>query len=216
MTLMRPSRSGSCGAGCPTSSRIWSGGACSRQVSRSPWQALNGAGSDGAYQLSMVPLILAGVHPGELADRGGEFRALPDVAGNGHRIAGAGVGPGQCLAARGGELSEARGDQLRARDDLHVAELPYVIVLAAERAPPGENVGGALNEPLAADHPRAVVAVLAGLGVGLIHGRPGLLDLQEQRVGAAAALQQHQVDLHPHAAYPDDLADHVDLSEPAK
>jgi hypothetical protein len=58
--------------------------------------------------------------------------------------------------------------------------------------------------------------VAAGLGVRLIHRRPGLLDLQEQRVGAGAALQQHQVDLHPHAADPHDLADHVDLGEPVE
>ena len=85
-----------------------------------------------------------------------------------------------------------------------------------QRAPADEDVGGALDQPFAVDHPRAVVVVAAGLGVGLIYRRPGLLDLQEQRVGAAAALEQHQVDLHPHAAYPHDLADHIDLGEPVE
>ena len=50
----------------------------------------------------------------------------------------------------------------------------------------------------------------------LVHRRPGLLDLQEQRIGAAAALEQHQVDPHADAADPDHLADHVDLGEPVE
>ena len=66
---------------------------------------------------------------------------------------------------------------------------------------------------LAADHPLAVAVVAAGLGVGLVHRRPSLLHLQEQRVGTSPALQEHQIDLHPHAAHPHDLADHIDLGE---
>ena len=41
---------------------------------------------------------------------------------------GAGAGP----AARGGELGQAGGDQLSGRDDLHVAELPDVVVPPVE------------------------------------------------------------------------------------
>ena len=55
-----------------------------------------------------------------------------------------------------------------------------------------------------------------GPGVGFVHRRARLLDLEEQRIGAAAALEQHQVDPHPDAADPDHLADHVDLGEPVE
>ena len=73
---------------------------------------------------SWALLVLVGVLAGEPADRSGEVGALADVAVDGHRVAGAGVGAGECLAARGGELDEARSDQPGGRDDLHVAELP--------------------------------------------------------------------------------------------
>src|SRR6478672_5547346 len=56
----------------------------------------------------------------------------------------------------------------------------------------------------------------AELGVSLIHRRPSLLSLQEQRVGTGPALQQDQIDPHPHAAYPHHLADHVDRGEPVE
>src|SRR5580704_17509376 len=148
----------------------------------SAWQALDGAGGDGADELGVVSLVLIGVLAGEAADRGGEAGPLADVAVDGHRVAGAGVGAGECLAARGSELEESGGDQFGGRDDLHVTELPHVVVLAVERAPADEDVGGALDQPFPVDHPGTVVVVAAGLSVGLIYRRPGLLDLQEQRV----------------------------------
>jgi hypothetical protein len=69
--------------------------------------ALDGAGGDGAGELGVVALVLVGVQPGEPADRSGELRAFPDVAADGDRVTGPGVGPGQRLAACGGELGEA-------------------------------------------------------------------------------------------------------------
>src|SRR5262249_46500514 len=104
------------------------------------------------------------------------------------------------LAACGGELDEARSNQLGGRDDLHVAELPHVVVPPAEGTPADEDIGGALDQPFPADYPLAVVAVAAGLDVRLVHRRTSLLDLQEQRVSPAAALQEHQID--PHAPRP--------------
>src|SRR5215472_15419341 len=50
----------------------------SRRVSA--WQALDGAGGDGAYELAVVSLVLIGVLAGEPADRSGEVAALADVA----------------------------------------------------------------------------------------------------------------------------------------
>jgi len=139
----------------------------------------------------VVALVLVGVRPGEAAELGGEFGAFADVAVDGGGVAGAGVDPGQRLAAGGGELDQAGRDQLGGPDDLHVAELPDVVVLAVQRAPAHEDVGGALDQPLAVDHPRAVIVVDARAGVRLVHRRPGLLDLKEQRVGTGAALEQH-------------------------
>jgi hypothetical protein len=164
----------------------------------------------------VVSLVLVGVPAGEPADHGGELSALPDVGIDGHRVAGSSVGAGEGLAACGRELDQAGGDQVGGRDDLHVAELPDVIVVPVERAPAGENVGGALDQSLAADHPLAVAAVATRLSMSLVYRRSSLLDLQEQWIGAGTALQQHQVDLHAHAAHPHDLADHVDRGEPVE
>src|SRR5215470_15774657 len=121
--------------------------------------ALDGTGADGADQLRVVALVLVRVQPGESADRSGELRAFPDVAVDCHRVPGPGVGAGERLAACGGELGEARGNQLGGRNDLHIAELPNVVVPPAQRAPSDEDVGGALDQPFPADDPLAMVAV---------------------------------------------------------
>jgi hypothetical protein len=55
-------------------------------------QAFDRAGGDGAGEPGVVTLVLIGVPAGEPGDRGGEVLALPDVAIDGHRVAGAGVG----------------------------------------------------------------------------------------------------------------------------
>src|SRR5262249_39812580 len=81
-------------------------------------QALNGVGGDGLDELGVVLFVLVGVPIGEPADLGGELRAVPDVAVDGYRVAGAGVGAGEGPAARDGELGKAGGDQLSGRDDL--------------------------------------------------------------------------------------------------
>src|SRR3984885_15866217 len=123
------------------------------------WQALDGAAGDRPDELGVVSRVLVGVLPGESAEFGGELGPLADVAVDGDRIAASGVGPGQRLAAGGGELDQTRGYQLGAGDDLHVAELPHVVVLPVQRSPADEDVGGALELPLPADHARAVIAV---------------------------------------------------------
>ena len=143
----------------------------------------------------------------------GEVGALPDVGADRDGVPGAGVGRGERLAAGGRELTEDRGDQLQLRDDLHVAELAHVVVVAVQRPPAGEDVGGVLEEPLAVDHPGALAGMEARLRVGLVDRRPGLLDLQKQGIRAGAALEQHQIDPHPDAAHADDLADDVDHRE---
>jgi hypothetical protein len=67
----------------------------------------------------------------------------------------------------------------------------------------------ALQRPLAGDHPGPMIVVPAAAEAGLIYRRTGLLDLQEQRVAAAAALEEGQIDAHADAAHPHHLADHV-------
>src|SRR5215467_1955916 len=73
-------------------------------------QAFDGTGGDGAGELGVVALVLVGVQPGEPADRSREVRAFPDIAVDGYRVAGPGVGAGERLAACDGELGEAGGD----------------------------------------------------------------------------------------------------------
>src|SRR5215467_647502 len=135
----------------------------SRQRGWAGWvsarQAFDGTCGDGAHELGAVALVLPGVPPGEAADLRGEFRALPDVAVDGHRVTGPGVGTGERPAACGGELGEAGSNQLGGRDDLHVAELPHVVVPPAEGAPADEDIGGALDQPFPADYPLAVVVM---------------------------------------------------------
>ena len=50
--------------------------------------------------------------------------------------------------------------------------------------------------------------------LSLVHRRSSLFDLQKQWVSAGTPLHEYQIDLHPHAADPDDLPHHIDLREP--
>ena len=58
-----------------------------------------------------------------------------------------------------------------------------------------------------------MIVVAAGAEARLIYRRCGLLDLQEQRVAAAAALEEDQIYAHADAGHPDHLADHVNRRE---
>src|SRR5436305_1247179 len=180
---------------------------------RSTWQGRDCASIDGANELSMVSLVLIRVSVCELTNGCGEFGPLSDVAIDRHRVTGSSVGPCQCLAARGREVDEPRRDQLGGRNDLHVAELPHVVVPAVQRAPSDEDVRGALGQPLTGDHPRPVVLVHARVAVCCIDRWTSLLDLQEQGVGPGTTLEEHQVDHHSDAADPHDLANDVDRCE---
>ena len=123
------------------------------------------------------------------------------------------MGPGQRVAAGGGELGEDRCDQVRGRDDLHVAVLADVEVAAGQRPPADEDVRGALHHPLARDDAGAMVLVLARVRARLVDRRPGLLALQEEGIGTRAAREEHEVHHHADAAHPHHLADHVHRGE---
>ena len=84
------------------------------------------------------------------------------------------------------------------------------------RQPAEQDVAGGLHEPLALDHPLAVVAELARPGVALEHRGVGLLDLQEQRVLAVTAHHQHHPAARPDAADPDHLAGQIDEPVPVE
>jgi hypothetical protein len=80
----------------------------------------------------MVPLVLVGVAAGEPAHRLGEHVTLSYVGVDGRGITGAGVGPGERVAAGDAELDEDGRDQLGGGDQLHVAELTDVEVAPAQ------------------------------------------------------------------------------------
>ena len=87
---------------------------------------------DGGDQRGMVPLVLVGVATGEPAHGLGEHVALAHVGVDGLGVAGAGVRPGQRVAAGDAELDQDRGDQVGGGDQLHVAELAHVEVALAQ------------------------------------------------------------------------------------
>ena len=121
--------------------------------------------------------------------------------------------PRQRLSAGGGELGQPRRDQLSTGDHLHVAELTHVEVVARDRGEAGEDVGRALDQAFADDDSLAVVRVPAGTAMRLIDRTAGLFDLQKQRVGAVAPLEQHQEHPHSDAPHADHLARGVDERE---
>ncbi len=172
------------------------------------------AGSDGVNQRSVVAGVLVGVGDGELPEALVEPAPLADVGGDGDRIAGAGVGAGQHAPARGGELAPgAARSAPRSGSPSCRGTGARRSRLPADRGPAGEDVGRALDQALADHHPLAVVGVPARLAVCLVHRRSGLLDLQKQRVGAAAPLEQDEEHAHADAAHADDLAGGVDERE---
>src|SRR3954452_13327957 len=171
-------------------------------VTSPPGGAGQQPGREGVDQLAVVAPGLIGVGVRERAHGLVEGPAFADVGGDRDGIAGARVRAGQHLGAGGGELCEPRADQLAIGDDLHVSELPHVVVVTAPRGPTDEDVRGALHQPLALDDPTAMVGVAARPATRLIHRRPCLLDLQKQRVIPVAAHQQGQVYAHPDAAHP--------------
>jgi hypothetical protein len=76
--------------------------------------------------------------------------------------------------------------------------------------PPEEHVAGRLHQLLALDDATALVHGPAATGVRLEHGRLGLLDLQEERVGGVAAEQQRDPGARAHATHADHLVRDVD------
>jgi hypothetical protein len=108
--------------------------------------------------------------------------------------AAAGVGASQRPAAIIGVMLEPQGgDVLDWIRHFHVPQLAHEIVIAHPAAEPAEKqIAARLHQPLAHHHALAVVGQSAGLGVGLQHGRAGLLDLQNQGMPIIGQVQGNE------------------------
>src|SRR4051794_10526431 len=116
----------------------------------------------------------------------------------------------------GVELQPEGGHGLDHRRPLHVPELTPVVVAVDldARGPAEEDVGNSLHEPLPFDDPLTWSGIAASRQMCFENRARSLLDLEEQRVSAVAALQQHHERSGSDAADAHDLAGGVDDSEP--
>jgi len=135
-------------------------------------------------------------------------------------VTGSRVGPSE---GRPGQLTEpAHADGLHVFGDgnpLPVPELANVEVAGASvdvrnALPTKENVAGGLHEPLTLDDAASVVLVGGAPEVRLEHRRLGFLDLEDEWVVGAAAVQQRDPTTGPDAADPHHLARRVRQREP--
>jgi hypothetical protein len=96
------------------------------------------------------------------------------------------------------------------RRAFHVSQLARVEVAFLPAAKPAEeDVTRGLHQPLPGHDAVSVVLVDARWRVAFQYRRSRLLDLEEQRVVLAAALEQHNESPGAHAADPNDLPGHV-------
>src|SRR3954451_1159981 len=166
--------------------------------------------ADGVDELGVVAIVLAGVVVGELRHRCVERSAVADVGVNRRSITCCRMGAGEYSTTFLGELAEPPCDVLGRRNDLHVAELADVEVDALQAGPTDEDVGRALNEASPNGDTLTVVRIAAGFEEAFVDRRPGLFDLQEEKIVGTRTLEQEQMDAHPDASDPHDLAEFVD------
>ena len=107
-----------------------------------------------------------------------------------------GRGPGQGPAAdaavdgQGGRGQVGRVDRNLPVPELAEVKVALAVVEADRPQPAQEDVAGRLHDPLAIDHPLALVRDLAFPGEGGEHRVLGLFYLQEDRVGVPTAHEQ--------------------------
>ena len=112
-----------------------------------------------------------------------------------------------------GVVRQGRGvDGVQGHGALHVPELAHVVLVSVEGGPAQQRIADRLQRLLVLHHPLALVGVPGGLTVHVAgQDRPaGLLQLQEQHVVGAAALQQRDVGAQPDAADAHHLVGDVD------
>src|SRR5580693_1294377 len=219
-------RTPECAASLVTNSPVSSAGLTTRTCSKthsgyraaSPLDAALGlqpAVRDGLGELLEVALVLVCVGRRELGDRVVERHRVAQVAGDRDLVAGPGVRPGQGVPAHlAVQPQAARNHHPDIERELPVPELPDIEVALlpiqpGHVLPAEEDVTGRLHQALPVDHALALVAVLAGPGVGTEHRVLRLLDLQEERIGVVPAEQQNDPAPGPDAAHADHLAGHV-------
>jgi len=140
----------------------------------------------------VVALGLVGVRVCERADRVVERVIVAEVPRDRGRVARTGVTPREGPAAEPAPRAEVV-ERHRVDDSatLLILELPEVQV-SAERSdrPAEQDVTGCLEPTLAHDDPLAVGGMDTGREVALEDRRLGLLDLEEERVLATAAVEK--------------------------
>src|SRR5204863_6198909 len=97
--------------------------------------------------------------------------------------------------------------------DLAHVEVPLAALRAGDAVPAEHDVAGGLHQPLALDHPLAVIGVLALAEERLQHRRLRLLELQKQRIGVVAAEHQDDPRARADAADTDYLARRVPVAK---
>ena len=99
---------------------------------------------------------------------------------------------GQQVSDNAGVVGQRGGvDRVQRDGPLHVAELPDVVLPAVDGRPAEQGVADRLQRLLVLHHPLSLVGVQGGLAVDVLrqHRPAGLLELQEEHVVGAAALQ---------------------------
>ena len=105
-----------------------------------------------------------------------------------------------------------RGRPLRV-PELADVEVTLDAVGVGHTQPAEHDVARGLRQPLALDHPLAVLREHALAEERLEHRCFRLLDLEEERSGLVAAEPEHDVGARPDAAHADDLACRVHVAE---
>src|SRR5271155_5190000 len=107
-----------------------------------------------------------------------------EIAADRPRVASLSVGARQSPAAHlAVDRKHLRIEGLDQRRKLRVAQLADVEMPALRAdAPTEKQIGGRLHQPLALDHPLAVLGIGALAGIRLQYGGVGFLELQEEPV----------------------------------
>ena len=139
-----------------------------------------------AFEGGVVPLVLVGVGHCKSHDGLVEDVALAHVPAESGRVPGPGMREGEGPSAPSGvDVHLGLAESLHPDAQLHVPQLADEEVPLRTLAPPEEHVTGGLHAPVAIHDALATVRKHALASIWFEHGRPRLLDLQEQGVALA-------------------------------
>ena len=159
-----------------------------------------------------VAFGLVGVVGGEARDGVVEAGGSADVAGEDGGVSGAGVAAGEDFAAEGGVFEQAGGFEVREIDGgFVIVELADEVVAAFDGGVAEEGVGLELHGALAVHDAVALVTGFELLAeIGSVGGGGLFLDLEEEGVGGAVALEVDAVIAQADGAGADDLEGDVE------